>query len=1194
MIPNPTITYPPNNTTGTLTFTPVPFTSGSATITVTVMDNGGTANGGVDITQQTFTIEVLPVNQAPTLNPIPNPATLLQNATLQTVSLSGITAGTGDGSQTQTLTVTATSSNTNLIPNPTVNYTSPNATGSLSFTPVTNASGTAMITVTVMDNGGVTNGGVNIIQQTFFVTVAAVNQPPTLAMISNPAPILENAGQQTVSVSGISDGDNGTQTLTVTASSSNPGLIPNTGTGALAVIFSDSHQTNQTATLNFTPVANVSGSAVITVTVNDHGSTANGAINTVFQSFTVTVLPVNQGVSFNTISPVNIAENAGQQTVNLTGISNGAGNPASTLSITATSSNTALILNPNTGTGALAVTYTSPNATGTLTFTPATGASGTATITVTLTNGGSTANGGSNSAIQTFTVTVTHVNQPPTLNPISNPNNSSNPNNFTILENSTTPQTASLTGIADGASDVGQSLTVTASSSNTSLIPTPTVNYTSPNQFGSVSFTPANDAVGTATITVTVSDGGVNNNSVSQSFQVTITPVNQQPSFASTITVTNGGSGYSSSSPPAVTIGAPASGGTQETATASVNSAGVVTGITITNPGSGYTSAPPVTIAAPGGSGTQATATSNPPAVNEGSGSQTVLNFALFNPGGGSNEASQTATYIITTLSNPNLFDVNPAISPTGTLTYTPAPMTAGTSTFTVEVEDSGGTADGGVNLSVPQTFTITVNAVNQAPSFLKGPNETVPENSAAQSVTGWATNISPGPPSQAGETVNFLVSDNDPALFSVQPAISPSGTLTYTPAPGTSGTATVTVDLQNSGSTANGGVNTSAPQIFTITVSPVVATPQVVPMAPVSFIQGGTAGNVVVAMFSEVNGGPASDFSATINWGDGTPPTAGIVSQDSVATATAPATYSVLGSHVYTSSGAFTITVSIVDHNGGSPVTASNTAVANSTASLLTAQLSPASDSGPSNSDGVTNITTPTITGTTLPGAQLTLVAQSSNGTTSTVATGSAGVDGSFQLTSSSLADGTYNFIVTSVPITAGSPTATFTVGPVVIDTVAPRVASVTLNPKTGQILITFTDVGDGLYLPSLTNRLSYLLAGKVTNVTAISMPSGSVHQETVALTLAHGKKKLTNGTIVLTLDAQGVNVIDQAGNTLAPTFISSPATGNSVPVGPLSAKFTIKNGKVVVPKPKKKTGPKIKSLSLPAGPLQHAHGIR
>src|SRR6202042_1135084 len=113
--------------------------------------------------------------------------------------------------------------------------------------------------------------------------------------------------------------------------------------------------------------------------------------------------------------------------------------------------------------------------------------------------------------------------------------------------------------------------------------------------------------------------------------------------------------------------------------------------------------------------------------------------------------------------------------------------------------------------------------------------------------------------------------------------------------------------------------------------------------MAPVSFVQGGTPGNVVVAMFSETNGGPASDFSATINWGDGTPPTAGIVVQDSASTASTPATYSVLGSHVYPNSGAFTITVSIVDHNGGSPVNATNVAAVSTTGSLLSAQLSPA-----------------------------------------------------------------------------------------------------------------------------------------------------------------------------------------------------------------------------------------------------------
>jgi hypothetical protein len=108
------------------------------------------------------------------------------------------------------------------------------------------------------------------------------------------------------------------------------------------------------------------------------------------------------------------------------------------------------------------------------------------------------------------------------------------------------------------------------------------------------------------------------------------------------------------------------------------------------------------------------------------------------------------------------------------------------------------------------------------------------------------------------------------------------------------------------------------------------------------------------------------------------------------------------------------------------------------------------------------------------------------------------------------------------------------------------------------------------------------------VTNVTAISVPSGTVNQETVALTL-NGGKKIKNGTIVMTLDARGVDIEDQAGNPLAGTFVSSHPAGNSVPVGPLSAKFTVKNGKVVVPKVKKSL--KVKSLSLPKGPLHHGH---
>jgi hypothetical protein len=60
------------------------------------------------------------------------------------------------------------------------------------------------------------------------------------------------------------------------------------------------------------------------------------------------------------------------------------------------------------------------------------------------------------------------------------------------------------------------------------------------------------------------------------------------------IIMTDTGLHYNSSLPPTVTISG--GGGTGATGTATVSSSGLVTGITITNPGSGYTSAPVVTI----------------------------------------------------------------------------------------------------------------------------------------------------------------------------------------------------------------------------------------------------------------------------------------------------------------------------------------------------------------------------------------------------------------------------------------------------------------------------------------------------------------------------------------------------------------------------------------------------------------------
>src|SRR5439155_781678 len=136
-----------------------------------------------------------------------------------------------------------------------------------------------------------------------------------------------------------------------------------------------------------------------------------------------------------------------------------------------------------------------------------------------------------------------------------------------------------------------------------------------------------------------------------------------------------------------------------------------------------------------------------------------------------------------------------------------------------------GGTANGGVDTSAVQTFTITVNFVNDRPTFTASDPPAVNEGSGANSVTGFATGFNPGGAPDANEAAQkvkqYIVSNvSNPALFAVLPAVDNAGNLTYTLNNNVSGTSTFDVQVQDNGGTANGGIDTSAPQTFTITVN--------------------------------------------------------------------------------------------------------------------------------------------------------------------------------------------------------------------------------------------------------------------------------------------------------------------------------------------------------------------------------------
>ncbi|MEI7422898.1 MAG: tandem-95 repeat protein, partial [Prolixibacteraceae bacterium] len=150
-----------------------------------------------------------------------------------------------------------------------------------------------------------------------------------------------------------------------------------------------------------------------------------------------------------------------------------------------------------------------------------------------------------------------------------------------------------------------------------------------------------------------------------------------------------------------------------------------------------------------------------------------------------------------------------------GNLTFVPTANWNGSTSF------NWNATDGTAYAAADRTVTMVMAAVNDAPSFTAGSNQTICKNTGAQSISGWATSLSKGPSDESGQTLSFTVTNDNNTLFSAQPAIGSTGTLTYTPASNQTGTATVSVKIKDNGGTANNGVDESAIQTFTITVSP-------------------------------------------------------------------------------------------------------------------------------------------------------------------------------------------------------------------------------------------------------------------------------------------------------------------------------------------------------------------------------------
>ena len=238
--------------TGTLQFTLAPNASGSATVTVTLSDNGG----GTNSTTQNFVITVTPVNDAPVAN---NDTATVTEDSLVGVAIDVVANDTDiDGTVNVTTVVASAPAHGSVVVNPT--------TGVVTYTPSANFSGTDTFTYTVKDNSGTTS---NV--ATVTVSVTAQNDAPVAVDDTVAATANAVANFNVLANDTDVDGD----TLTVTKI--NNAAIPLSGSVTLAG--QGTLQVNANGQISFTPVANFTGAATFQYTVGDgHGGEDDGTV----------------------------------------------------------------------------------------------------------------------------------------------------------------------------------------------------------------------------------------------------------------------------------------------------------------------------------------------------------------------------------------------------------------------------------------------------------------------------------------------------------------------------------------------------------------------------------------------------------------------------------------------------------------------------------------------------------------------------------------------------------------------------------------------------------------------------------------------------------------------------------------------------------------------------------------------------
>eukprot|EP00961_Rhodomonas_salina_P215585 2912316-Rhodomonas_salina.1 len=313
---------------GTLSLTLNPDKNGNITFQIVATDDGGTDSVGSRNQSDplNFTIQVLPVNDAPTFEVITLDP-ILEDSGLQNISVANnITSGPDDEStqelsfnvvQIFKLPVNSTFISTNAVFEPTPqaldiklicfnNYEScyVESEAALLFDAGMDQNGVFEFALTLQDSGGTERGGDNDTVKNFTLTIIPVNDAPTFDLTQPNVTVLEDPGWQVIDIAtnisrGAANGNENFQNVSFKVAF----VTPSDSALFDYLVILDN------GTMMFQTSADANGLVILNVTLEDDGGVENGGVNvSLVHVLPILLVPVNDPPSFEINASVEVLE----------------------------------------------------------------------------------------------------------------------------------------------------------------------------------------------------------------------------------------------------------------------------------------------------------------------------------------------------------------------------------------------------------------------------------------------------------------------------------------------------------------------------------------------------------------------------------------------------------------------------------------------------------------------------------------------------------------------------------------------------------------------------------------------------------------------------------------------------------------------------------------------------------------------